>query len=96
MVFGVALGKKPGVFGIRDWDTTACTFLARSLLGLAFLPGGDEEFCWVPRELCSPPVIFFFFVSELSFLFIAAFLIFLRASNDSDYAKCSTFHVLWK
>lgn len=37
-----------------------------------------------------------FFLSELSFLFIAFFLIFLWASNDSDYAKCGTFHVLWK
>lgn len=36
------------------------------------------------------------FLSELSFLFMAVFLIFPWASNDSDYVKCGTFHVLWK
>lgn len=79
--------------GLGTRTPQLAAFLARSLLSLAFLPGGDEGFCWVLGELSSPPVIFW---SELSFLFIAVFLIFLWASNDSDYAKCSTFHVLWK
>lgn len=34
--------------------------------------------------------------AEPSLIFIAVFLILLWAPNDSDYTKCSTFHVLWK